>query len=109
LAAKRADFARTVPLGNAATGSCPQQPEIQHPLDFRGGVAVNLASEANFFQFRAGPDLFHGSLLFACSFLEGLYDLTVRAGHLVLDSLVFPVRAVGITLVLLDYARGFSS
>ena len=80
LAAKRADFARTVPLGNAATGSCPQQPEIQHPLDFRGGVAVNLASEANFFQFRAGPDLFHGSLLFqaGCSFLQ----IIIRLGRL---------------------------
>jgi hypothetical protein len=62
--ASSAKFTGAVPLGDATTGGRPQQPEIQHPLDFRGGVAVNLASKAYFFDFRAGPDLFHGSLLF---------------------------------------------
>jgi hypothetical protein len=65
--AKSTKFAGAVPLGDAATGGRPQQPEIQHPLDFRGGVAVNFTSEAYFFEFRAGPDLvFHGSLPVCC-------------------------------------------
>ena len=64
-AAKRTKFAGAVPLGDPATGGRPQQPEIQHPLDFRRGVAINFTTEAYFFEFRAGPDLvFHGSLLF---------------------------------------------
>ncbi|AXC14683.1 hypothetical protein ACPOL_5435 [Acidisarcina polymorpha] len=53
-----------VPLGEATTGSCPQQLEFQQGLDFRGGVAVDLAAEGHFFKIRACPDFrFHVVLL----------------------------------------------
>jgi hypothetical protein len=53
---KIAQTAGTVPLGKTAAGSCPQQFKVHQWLNFCGGVAVDFASELNFFKIRAGPD-----------------------------------------------------
>jgi hypothetical protein len=52
-----AGLAGAIPLGEAATGSCPQQFEFQQRLNFRRGVAVDLAAQANFLKIRTGPCL----------------------------------------------------
>ncbi len=55
-----AELAGAVPLGDAATGSSPQQFEFQQRLDFRGGVAVDFTAEGDFFKIGARPDFrFH--------------------------------------------------
>ena len=55
--ASAAKGAGAVPLGEAATGSCPQQFQVRQVLDFRSCVAVDLASEADFCKVWTAPGL----------------------------------------------------
>jgi hypothetical protein len=48
---------RAIPLRNTATGGGPQHLEMKHSLDFYRGVAVDLTSEAYFFEIGTSPSL----------------------------------------------------
>src|SRR5258708_3979867 len=56
LTGKVTQTAGAVPLGKTATGSRPQEFKVHQWLNFCGGVAVDFASELNFFKIRARPD-----------------------------------------------------